>query len=94
MKWAKEISLGRLLRDKDRPEKIFPGVKRPLHDNFDTNDGNSISVYFCPHVADSSPHSLKYGLPESVKYARGTVYILEECNDCYTLEQLNERINK
>lgn len=29
MKWAKEISLGRLLRDKDRPDEIFPGVKRP-----------------------------------------------------------------
>ena len=29
-------------------------------------------------------------LPESIKYARGTVYILGESNARYTLEQLNE----
>lgn len=29
MKLTKEISLDRLLRDKARPEKIFPGVRRP-----------------------------------------------------------------
>lgn len=61
---------------------------------FDTNDRDLISLYFCLHIADSSPHYLKYGLPESIKYARGTVYILGESNDCYTLEQLNEYINK
>jgi hypothetical protein len=38
----------------------------------DTNDGGLISLYFYLHIADNSSHCLKYLLPESLKYARGT----------------------
>lgn len=75
-----------VIASRRRSRGNIPRSPNGQHSILAIGDRDIISLYFHLYIVDNSLHCLNYGLPESIKYVKGTVHILEESNDCYTLE--------